>query len=190
MNLDNVQKSIGGFLDVSNVTRLPTPPIPGSVLIDLNDFTSSPSANINPTGSSAIMSQCPLNVFVFLEHNPALDPAQIIPRAGVSLKFYFNFVKAPGGNDEFGAFLLDKSGVPIGLRYEFFVEDSSKGTVSFDLSSLSSDPVGLVFILTSVNSIADSHDSSVEISNVRLSSDGVPTTDSLRPANTRINLTT
>ena len=189
MASDNIHKFLVGTLDVGNVTRSPTPAIQGLVLIDLNDFTSSPSVSINPTGNSAIMALCPLNVFVFLEHNPALDPAQIIPRAGVSLKFDFNFVKAPGEDDEFGAFLLDKSGVPIGLRFEFFVEDSSNGTVSFDLSSLSSDPVGLVFILTSLNSIGDLHDSSVEISNVRLSTDGDPTTDSPRPTSSSITLT-
>ena len=176
-------------LELDCVKELPTPEISRSILLDLNDFTSSPSVSINPTGDSAILSQYPFSPFVFLEHNPAFDPAQIIPGAGVSLKFDFNFIKAPGGDYEFGAFLLDKSGVPIGLRFEFFVEDSSNGTVSFNLSSLSSDPVGLVFILTSLNSNGDLHDSSVEISNVRLLTDGDPTTDSPRPTSVSITLT-
>ncbi len=175
-------------LDLSCVARVSTTPISRSIPIDLNDFTSSPSVSINPTGDSAILSQYRFSPFVFLEHNPAFDPAQIIPGAGVSLKFYFNFVKAPGGDGEFGAFLLDQSGEPIGMGFEFFTRDSSKGTVSFDLSSLSSNPVGLVIILTEINLTGDKRGSSVEISNVRLFSND-PATDLPRPTSSKITLT-
>ena len=153
-------------LDLPSITRLLAPPISRSILLDLNNFISSPSINVNPRGDSAILSSNPFSPFVFLEHNPAFDPAQIIPEKGLSLKFKFKFVKAPGGDDEFGAFLIDQLGAPIGSPFEFFTVNSSKGIVSFDLSSLSSDPVGLVIILTEFNFKDDMHGSSVEISNV------------------------
>jgi hypothetical protein len=155
-------------LGLDCISRLSTPPISRSIPVDLNDFISSPSIIVNPTGNSAILSQYPFSSFVFLEHNPVFDPPQIIPRTGVSLKFDFNFAKASEGDDEFGAFLLDQSGVPMGPPYEFFKGDASKGTVSFDLSSLSSDPIGLVIFLTEINSFAGMGGSSVKISNLQI----------------------
>jgi len=155
-------------LDLGSVARLSTPPISRSIPIDLNDLISSPSIIVNSSGSSAIMLQYPFSPFVFLEHNPVFDPPQIIPRAGISLKFDFNFVRAPDGEDEFGAFLLDQSGVPLGPPYEFFIGDSGKGVVSFDLSSLPSNPVGLVIILTEISFTGDIRSSSVSISNVQI----------------------
>ena len=155
-------------LGLDCISGLSTLPISRSIRIDLNDFISSPSVFVSPTGNSAILSQYPFSSFVFLEHNPVFDPPQIIPRTGVSLKFDFNFVKAPEGDDEFGAFLLDQSGVPMGPPFEFFTGNSSKGIVTFDLSSLSSDPVGLVIFLTEINSFVGMGGSSVKISNVQI----------------------
>jgi len=48
MASDNIHKFLVGTLDVGNVTRSPTPAIQGLVLIDLNDFTSSPSVKYQP----------------------------------------------------------------------------------------------------------------------------------------------
>ncbi len=163
-----INKFLTKNLDLGCITRLSTQPISGSILIDLNDFISSPSVSINPNGNSAILHQYPFSPFVFLEHNPVFDPAQIIPGKGVSLKFDFNFQSAPEADDEFGVFLLDQSGVPLGTPFEFFAVDSIKGTLSFDLSSLPSNPVGLVIILTDIDSIGDIRGSSVTISNVQI----------------------
>ena len=186
MSFNNIHKFLGETLDPSLGIKLETSAITELVLFDLNDFTASPYVIISPTGNSATISQNSLSSFVFLEHNPVFDPVQIIPRAGLSLEFDFNFVKATGKNDEFSAFLLNQLGVPIGLVFEFFTRGSSKGTVSFDLSSLSPDPVGLVFVLTDFNSVGDLHSSSVEITNVRLVSKGVPTTEPARLISNRI----
>jgi hypothetical protein len=177
MAFNNINKFLAETLNPFLATRLVTSAIPKSVLIDLNDFMASPYVTISPTGNSAIMAQNSLSAFVFLEHNPVLDPAKIIPRAGLSLEFDFNFVKAPRKDDEFGVFLLDQFGVPIGLLFEFFARDSGKGTISFDLSSLSPDPVGLVFVLSEIDPVGDLQDSTVKITNVRLVIDSYPTPD-------------
>jgi hypothetical protein len=173
MTFNNVNKFLTETIDPFLDTKLVILEIPKLVLIDLNDFTASPYVLRSPSGDSAIIFQNPLSPFVFLEHNPILDPPKIIPRAGLSLEFDFNFVKAPRKDDEFGVFFLDQSGVPLGLMFEFFTKYSCKGTKSFDLSSLSPDPVGLVFVLSEIDTAGDLQDSSVEITNVRLAFDGI-----------------
>jgi len=170
MDLDAIKKSLARNSDLGCVSRLSSKPISKSIRIDLADFISSPSIVVNPSGDSAILSQYRFSPFVFLENNPAFDPPLIIPRPHMSLKFDFNFAKASGGDGEFGAFLLDQSGMPMGQPFEFFTVDSGKGTVSFDLSSLPLKPVGLVIILTETNFTGETCGSSIKISNVRISS--------------------
>jgi len=136
MILDSIQKFTKGTFDQTLDTKSQTQEVPYAVLVDLNDFISSPNTIVSPSGNHAIIFQNSFSPSVFLEHNPVFDPIKIIPGDGRQLAFNYKFEKKQKSNDEFGAFLLDNLGIPLGLPFDFFAENSSKGTVSFDLSSL------------------------------------------------------
>jgi hypothetical protein len=178
--LTNTHKSLSGKLDPPLTIKLETSAILEVVLFDLNDFTASPYVVISPTGDSATISQNSFSPSGFLEHNPVFDPVKIIPRENSSLEFDYDFVKTQKNKDEFGAFLLDEFGTPLGLPFDFFTEHSSQGTVSFDLSLLSSVPVGLVFVITKIDSTDNTNDSKAEISNVRVITKSYPNQPSER----------
>lgn len=121
--------------------------------IDLNDFFADPTVTVEADGSSAIMAEDPALLPVLLSNDPGLgDPEVILAGPGVVLSFDFDFVEGgPGNNDEFGAFVLDSSGAPAGPAFEFFTSDTDSGSVSFDLSSLVSEPsIGLQFQLSAL----------------------------------------
>jgi hypothetical protein len=147
--------------------------------IDLNDFFFSPGdpVVIAADGSSATLAEDAFINPILLANDPGLgDPNVIFPGVGVTLSFDFNFTEPAGvgNNDEFGAFVLDaNTGSSFGPAFEFFTGDSSSGTVSFDLSSLSSNLLGLQFQLSALPGDLGLN-STVAISNVSLESTAVP----------------
>jgi hypothetical protein len=145
--------------------------------INLNDFFADPTVTVSLDGSTATFAEDPFLTPVLLSNDPGLgDPQVILPEIGgigQILFFDFDFVEpgAPSINDdEFGAFIIDKTGSSAGPAFEFFTDVTSSGTVSFDLSSLSGptyEPLGLQFQLSALFGDVDL-DSTLTISNVQL----------------------
>jgi len=110
-----------------------------------------------------------------LSDNPLMgDPELIFAGPGVWLQFDYVFTEGPtegtsANKDEFGAWIIDPvSGWSVGAPYEVFRQDTDSGTVSFDLSSLSSTaPWGLQFQLSSLPEDSGTG-STLRISNVQL----------------------
>lgn len=140
-----------------------------AALIDLNDFFADPSVTVAADGSSATMEEDAAFSVVLLANDPGLgDPAVVIASPGKALFFHYDFVEGAGSDDEFGAFVLDSTGVSAGPAFEFFTQDSSMGNKKFNLSSLTGEPfIGLQFQLTALPGDGDL-DSVVTISNVQL----------------------
>jgi hypothetical protein len=147
-----------------------------SIPIDLNNFFADSSISIAADGSSALLQEDPLLFSVLLINDPGLgDPNVIIPGAGTTLNFSFSFNEIIGEDDEFGAFLFDATtGLTLGSAFEFFTQESSAGTIAFDLSSLVGDTLGLQFQLASLFGDTGTG-SNVTVSNVFLNiqSDGI-----------------
>ena len=147
-----------------------------AVPINLNDFFffAGDPVTIAPDGSSATIGELDGVSPVLLSNDPGLgDPQVIIAASGVSLIFDYNFVEGSGSNDEFEAFILDSTGASAGTGFEFFTQSTSSGTVSFDLSGLTGEPIiGLQFQLSALSGDADLN-SIVTVSNVRLESPAV-----------------
>lgn len=140
-----------------------------AIPIDMNDFFADPTVTVAADGSSASFLEEPGFAEVFLANDPGLgDPEVILASAGMGLFFDYDFVEAAGEMDSFFAYLLDgDTGFSIGSPFEFFIDTSSLGTVSFDLTSLAGTQIGLVFSLQS--GFADTGvSSSLSISNVRI----------------------
>ena len=106
---------------------------------------------------------------MLLSNDPGLgDPEVITAGAGIFLTFDYSFVEGINSNDEFGAFILDSTGASAGPDYELFTQDTSSGTVSFDLSGLTNEPfIGLQFQLLSFPGDSDL-DSVVTIEDVQV----------------------
>ncbi len=142
--------------------------------IDLNDFFADPTVTVAVDGSSALMEEDQNLFTVLLSNDPGLGDPDIIT-AGTApnfLIFDFDFVEPAGNDDEFGAFVLDSSGVSVGPAFEFFTQTPGSGTVTFDISlsalpPLPGGPFGLQFQLSSLFDDA-AFDSKVTISNVRI----------------------
>lgn len=137
--------------------------------IDLNDFFADPTVTVAADGSTATLAEDPFFSPVLLSNDPGLgDPVVIVPGAGTSLLFDFTFSEPAGNDDAFVAFVLDAAtGLSFGSGFEFGTESSSSGAVSFDLSSLVGETLGLQFELGS-NFGDGAFDSLVMVSNVRL----------------------
>ncbi len=136
--------------------------------IDLNDFFADPTVTVALDGSSASFTEDPSLLSVLLSNDPGLgDPNVIIPSANTSLLFDYDFFESSAGDDEFGAFVIDGATGSSIPTFDFFTQDSSTGTVSFDLSSLVGDTLGLQFELSSLFADND-FDSTLTVSNVRL----------------------
>ena len=136
--------------------------------INLNDFFADPTVTVAVDGSSAVIAEDPLLSPVLLSNDPGLDDPEVIFAGPLTfLSFDFSFSEALGENDEFGAFVLDSNGFNAGPGFEFFTQDTSSGTVAFDLSGLTAEPfVGLQFQLSSL--VGDTRfDSELTISNVQ-----------------------
>lgn len=140
--------------------------------IDLNDFFADPSVTVALDGSSATVAEDAVLTPVLLANDPFLgDPEVIVAGAGVSLIFEFDFTEGPAGeDDEFGAFVIDAgTGLSAGAAFEFFTEDSSTGSVAFDLTGLVGTTLGLQFQLLAFGGDTGL-DSLVRVSNLRLES--------------------
>lgn len=140
--------------------------------IDLNDFFADPTVTIAADGSSALMEEDSMLSAVLLSNDPGLgDPIVVIAGTDVKLVFEYDFIETgpPSVNDdEFGAFILDSAGLIPVPPLEFFTQDTSAGTVMFDLSALLAEPfLGLQFELSSLFGDVD-FDSTVRVFNVRL----------------------
>jgi hypothetical protein len=146
-------------------------------LLDLNDFFADPTVTVSLDGLTATFAEDPFLTPVLLSNDPGLgDPHVILPEiggVGQILFFDFDFVEAGApsiNHDEFGAFIIDKTGLSAGPGFEFFTDATSSGTVSFHLSSLSGptyEPLGLQFQLSALFGDVDL-DSTLTISNVQL----------------------
>ena len=156
--------------------KVPDPPggpAPPTVThINLNDFFADPTVTVAVEPSTATLLEDPFFSPVLLANDPFLgDPNVIIPSAGASLVFEFDFVEGAGSeDDEFGAFIIDAStGLSLGGAFEFFTQDTSTGTVSFDLSTLVGTTLGLQFQLSALPADLD-FNSSLTVSNLRIES--------------------
>lgn len=144
--------------------------------VDLNNFFADPSVLIATDGTSARITEDPLLFSTLLANDPGLgDPNIIIPAIGTTLNFSYGFTEAVGENNEFGVFIVDgATGGSAGSAFEFFTQDSSSGVVSFDLTSLAGQTLGLQFELTGLFGDVG-FDSLVTISNVFLQTeDSIP----------------
>lgn len=141
--------------------------------IDFNDFFADPTVAVAADGSSATIAEDLNLAEVLLSNDPGLgNPHVILAAPGVTLSFDYNFAEGTGNDDEFGAFVLDSSGVSAGPAFEFFTQDTSSGTVSFDLSSLISEPfIGMQFQLSAFDALLDS---TVTVANVQLVTSPTP----------------
>jgi len=137
--------------------------------VNLNDFFADPSVTVTADGTSASITETPALFSTLLVNDPGLgDPDIIIPGAGTILSFSYDFTEAAGENNEFGVFIVDgETGGSAGSAFEFFTQDSGFGTISFDLTSLAGQTLGLQFELTALFGDAE-FDSAVTVSNVVL----------------------
>ena len=140
-----------------------------AIQIDLNDFYADPTVTVSADGSSALMEEDAMFSIVILSNDPGLgDPNVVIPNVDILLLFDYDFIEGPGSDDEFSAFVLDGiTGIPVGPPFEFFVQDSASGTISFDLTPLFGQTLGLQFELAALSGDSDLL-STVNISNVSL----------------------
>lgn len=139
-----------------------------AVPIDLNNFYKDPTVTVAADGFSSVLEEDSSLAIVLLADDPGLgDPLIIVPAAGSFLAFEYDFVERAGNNDEFSAFIVDAATHgSAGTAYEFFTQNSSSGTVVFDLGGLVGASIGLQFQLAALpGDIA--LDSSVTVSNVR-----------------------
>lgn len=146
-----------------------------NIPINLNDFFADPSVTVTADGTSASISEDPLLFSTLLANDPGLgDPNVIIPGIGTTLSFSYDFTEATGEDNEFGVFVVDgTTGGSVGSAFEFFTQDSSSGTISFDLTSLVGQTLGLQFELTALFGDVGL-DSIVTISNVEMDVISVP----------------
>jgi hypothetical protein len=142
-------------------------------LISLNDFVADPASAVTVAadGSSALLEEDPVIAPVTLSNDPFLgDPFVIDTSIGTILRFDYDFTigAGPGNVNEFGAFVLDSTGVSPGPAFEFLTTSSSSGTVIFDLSPLVAEPfLGFQFQLSALPGDM-ALDSTVTVSNVQL----------------------
>jgi hypothetical protein len=139
--------------------------------IDLNDFFGDPEVKIAPDGGSAEFKESEFSTVVLLTNDPFLgDPFVIVPGPSTFLTFNFEFIEEPGDNDQFSAYLFDAALGPIdGVMDEFFVNSTSDGMVSFDLSGYAGTEMqllGLQFELVDLSN--GSINSTATISNLAL----------------------
>lgn len=146
--------------------------------IDLNDFYADPSVTIAADGSSALLVEDTAISPILLSNDPGLgDPNIILPDINSWLFFNYQFTEGLSDDDEFFAFVIDAiTGASVGAGFEFVSQSRSSGTVSFNLSSLVGQTLGLQFQLNSLVGDAG-FDSSVMVSNVEIKT--VPEPNSL-----------
>lgn len=161
-----------------------------AVPINLNDFFADPTVAIAADGYSAVLSEDPFFTPILLANDPGLgDPNVIVPGVGFQLMFDFDFSEGVADDDEFGAFVLDgATGLSVGAGFEIFIQNTSSGSVSFDLTSLVGQTLGLQFQLSALPGDAGLG-STLTLSNVRIEGAiGIPEPSSLTLAATWIGL--
>lgn len=150
---------------------LSVPGIAFSAVIDLNDFYADPTVTVAADGSTATIAEDPILSSTILSNDPGLgDPLIIIPDDGVLLTFDYVFTEGDLNDDEFGAYLIDATtGLALDtVDYAIFLDTSDSGTVVWDLSSLTTEILGLQFDLSRLANDGALNDSFVTISNVNL----------------------
>lgn len=137
--------------------------------IDLNDFWADPTVSVALNGLNATIAEDANFSPVLLVNDPSFgDPNVIIPQSGYDLLFEYDFREAVGEDDEFGVFIMDAgTGGSIGAAYEFFTQTTGSGTISFDLTALVGQTLGLQFQLSALTSDTG-FDSVLDISNLRI----------------------
>lgn len=119
--------------------------------LDLNDFYADPTVVVSGDGRSAVFSEDPFFSFVLLSNDPGLgDPFIITPAQGLSLLFNFSFTLGSQDVDQFSAYLTGSDGLSLGPSYEFATNQTSTGSISFDLSDLVGEVLGLTFQLSAL----------------------------------------
>ena len=143
-----------------------------TIPLDLNDFFffAGDPVTIAADGSSATIGESEFASPIILEHNPAFDPPLISAVANSRLIFDFAFTEAQGNDDEFLASVLDDFGFPLGPAFEFFSNETSAGSISFDLSPQAGIDLGIQFALFSFDDFTDPDQllSTVTISDLRI----------------------
>ena len=126
-------------------------PLP-AVTIDLNEFFADPTVSISADGTMATLSEEAGFFTVILELDPSLgDPDLIIPMTGTALRFEYEFNEPADNDDLFIAYLIDAStSDSLGGMFEFTANETSSGTISWNLSSLVGDTLGLHFELATL----------------------------------------
>jgi len=160
------------FLAFSAVTVLASQVHALNIPVDLNLFFNSDAAFISVAidGALAEFTENPAASPVFLSNDPGLGDDVVITAAlGTMLVFDWEFIESgTDADDEFGAFVINGSGVSAGPAFEFFTDSSGSGTVTFDLSTLVAEPsLGLQFQLSALAS-DPTFDSTLKISDVHL----------------------
>jgi len=139
--------------------------------VDLNDFFQDPSSaiTISAGGESALLSESASAAQVSLVNDPGEgDPEVIVASAGTNLVFDYVFSEFASDDNYFNAFVLDgDSGLSFGAGFEFLTSVSMSGSISFDLTSLVGELLGLHLELGS-NVDDGALTATVNISNVRL----------------------
>ncbi len=146
-----------------------------AAVIDLNEFFFDETVEVAPDGSMAVLQENPLFALVLLSLDPGLgDPNLIIPGDDVALLFDYDIDLPPSAdgslvnNDRFSAFLFDaSSGISFGPAFELVTETSAMGELIFDLSTLTSNTIGLQFQLEALAGDLGLN-STATISNLRL----------------------
>ena len=152
------------LLLLSPVHKFVIPDISAEI-IDLNQFFADPTVTVSVDGTSASIFEDSLLSPVLLSNDPSVGDTQLIfPVTGSLLSFDFDFMEGQGNVDEFNAFIVDDIGFSAGSGFEFFAQDTSSGSVAFDLSSLAGEAIGVQFELFS--SDVGAFDSSVIVSNL------------------------
>ena len=167
-NMSNITKHTTIFTIILAMTCLGNSSFAAPILINLEDnFFADPTVEFQDDGFTAVLNE-DINLFsVLLSNDPGLgDPNVVDPGLNTILSFDYDFNEGAGNDDAFNAFVLDgTTGFSFGADFEFFAESTSNGVVSFDLSSLTDEFIGLQFQLDSFDAALDS---TVTISNVRL----------------------
>lgn len=144
--------------------------------IDLNDFFFFPGdpVTISPSGDYATFGESVGVSSVLLSNDPGLgDPGIFLPPDSKFLEFEYLFSEPPANDDEFFAFLFDgATGASFGGAFEFSTTTSSSGTVSFDISSLVGQTIGMQFSLNALPGDNGMIGSFLDVSNLRV---GAPT---------------
>jgi len=140
-------------------------------ILDLSRFYADPEVSFSTGGTTAILGESAAHAETILSDDPALgDPALLFAGPGTLVRFDFEFIEGASGNDdEFGAWIIDPlTGGSLGAPYEFFLDNSGSGTISFDLSGLAATgPLGIQFQLSSLPGDAGT-DSTLRVSNLEV----------------------